>query len=76
MSPEEENAVETLLAKDSSIRLQQTTLTWFANYFEECHILNLPVPRELLAALETFSTRRTGEAKLKSRAKHLIKTYR
>lgn len=75
MSPDEKEAAERLLDKDATSAKQKSALKWFAEYLEEGYILNLPAPRELIAALETFSKRTKVEAALKTKAKNLIKKY-
>lgn len=75
MSPEEQDAIDRLLDPEASAANQKATLKWFAEYLEESHILNLPSPKAILQALESFSKRNKVEAALKNRAKNLIKKY-
>ena len=75
MNAEEEIQIAKLLDKDSTAAQQKAALTWIRNYLEEGDILNLPASRRSLEGLKQFSSSRSGDTSLKSRAKKLIKQY-
>lgn len=75
MNHEEDKAAEELLNPEASVAQQRSTLKFFAEYLEQGYILNLPAPKSMARALETFSQRSDIDSKLKTRANNLIKKY-
>jgi len=75
MNDEENEAIERLLDPEASAAKQKTELKWIAEYLEESHILNLPPPKAIIRALETYSKRSKVDSSLNSRARNLIKNY-
>ncbi len=75
MNAEEEQQIEKLLSDKTNPCNHKAALTWLINYLEEGDILNLPPSKRTLDALKTFSSDRSADKLLKSKAKKALKAY-
>lgn len=75
MNAEEEKQIEKLLSDKTNPCNHNAALTWLINYLEEGDILNLPPSKPTLDALKKFSTDRSADPLLKSKAKKTLKQY-
>ena len=76
MSPEERDAINRLLDTAAGAASQKAALKWISEYLEEGHILDLPAPKALLRALESFAGRSEADLALRTRAENLMRKYR
>ena len=75
MNAEEEKQIEKLLSDKTNPCNHNAALTWLVNYLEEGDILNLPPSKRTLDALKQFSTSRSADPLLKTKAKKTLKQY-
>lgn len=75
MNAEEDSTLEKLLDPESSASKQAAALKWFAQFFEEDYILDLPRSQASLDGLKCFAQRSETDAQLKKRAEKLYQKY-
>lgn len=76
MDSEERKMIDCLSAANSSSAEQREALQGISEKLEECYILNLSPPGELIAVLDIFFRKSGIDSTLKNKAKRLHKKYK